>query len=249
MSTTDPDQSPFTRPRFVLAALVVGLVVVLAVVVGIVRATGHDNKDASPGPSASAAAPTAAGTPSSSAHGSDASACGLPGVVLTGTISAAPAAEWAYQGTTAYPTSPKYGPGATDSSGVHYCFQHSPQGALFAAANVLVQTMDRTMVVAVIERFAPAGSYRDKLLADVPTAAPPTGVRITLGGFRLLAYTGDTARVDIGTNISVNGTPSSGSYVYEFTWQDGDWKYNPKPTQSSGYTALPNLAGYVPWGK
>ncbi len=251
MSTDDTEQSPFTRPAFVWAAIVVGLVLVLGAILGIKALTSGNDKNTTAAPTTTAKSTTAATTPSPSAPVGDESrsTCGLPGIVLTGTVSVAPSATWAYEGTIAYPASSKYGPGATDSSGVRYCFQHSPEGALFAGANLLVQTADRPMVAAAIERFVPAGSYRDGLLANASSAAPTTGVRIALGGFRLLAYTGDTARVDIGANTSVNGTPGAGSYVYELTWQDGDWKLNTKPTEASGYTALPNLAGYVLWGK
>lgn len=52
----DTDQkNPFTRPGFILAAVVVALVVVLGVVVGVVNATRSDpESQSSPSPSESA---------------------------------------------------------------------------------------------------------------------------------------------------------------------------------------------------
>ena len=113
MSTDDTEQSPFTRPAFVSAAIVVGLVLVLGAVLA-VHAMTTGKATASP-PTTSASPPAATSTPSPSTGTSEASVCGLPGTVTTGTLSSAPAAAWAYEGTTAYPTSDTYGPGKTDA--------------------------------------------------------------------------------------------------------------------------------------
>jgi hypothetical protein len=40
----------------------------------------------------------------------------------------------------------------------------------------------------------------------------------------VLAYDGDSARVDIAFRGSSNGQSVTGSAVYELVWADGDWK-------------------------
>jgi hypothetical protein len=67
-----------------------------------------------------------------------ASVCGLEGEKLSGTVTTAPAAEWKFQDVYAYPTSTTFGPGETARRATRSCFQHSPEGALFAAANVTI---------------------------------------------------------------------------------------------------------------
>ncbi len=137
MAEDNEQQSPFTRPGFVAATVVIALIVVLGLVIVIVNMT-RDDPDPAPPTSTSAEPTTAAPTSEPPEAAGGASVCGLPGEVLEGTLSAAPAAEWAFQDTTAYPTSPEFGPGETNADGVRYCFQHSPEGAVFAAANAVV---------------------------------------------------------------------------------------------------------------
>ncbi len=86
----------------------------------------------------SSVASSAAPSPTASGVAGDASVCGLDEEVLSGTVTTAPAATWQYQDVYAYPTSPTFGPGATAPQGYRYCYQHSPDGAVFAAANMTI---------------------------------------------------------------------------------------------------------------
>ncbi|MEK8229337.1 hypothetical protein NKG05_30680 [Oerskovia sp. M15] len=144
MDTDDNEQNPFTQPGFIAAAVVVALLVVLGIAIAIMSATRSDVPDPTPEPSSPAPTTSTAPTSEGSDGAGGASVCGLGGDELTGSPSTAPDAEWAYQGTTAYPTSTKFGPGETNDDGVRYCFQHSPTGAVFAAANAAVQEPTRT---------------------------------------------------------------------------------------------------------
>ncbi|WP_454044647.1 hypothetical protein [Cellulosimicrobium sp. Marseille-Q8652] len=247
MATDDNEQNPFTRPGFIAAAVVVALVVVLGIVIAIVNATRSD--DPAPAPSSPSPTMSAAPTSEPSDVADGASVCGLEGVELSGTLSIAPEAEWAYQGTTAYPTSPEYGPRETTADGVRFCFQHSPTGALFMAANALVQGSDPAVSGAWVDYSLADGPYRDELIGQVGDTSGSEGTRMNLAGFRMLAYDGDTARVDLAVRASSGGQNVTLSGVYELVWQDGDWKISADVAQPLNTATVPDLAGYITWGE
>lgn len=250
--STEPTEptSPFTRPRFLIAAVTVGVIVVLAVVLAVVNAS-RDNGEkpiAAPTTAAPAASRIATAAPGKSTdkHGAK-SVCGLGGETLAGRLTAAPAVDqWQYQGTTAYPVSKKYGPGANDPAGFRYCFQHSPEGALFAAANAM------------------AGSNAPDAWADyfVSSAVPNRAALLSAGagdnskddaeqristvGFRLLQYTATSATVDLAMRATTNGSTGYVSAVLPLTWEDGDWKFLPDdPSNPFPFVSIPDTAGYI----
>lgn len=252
MSTNDTEPSPWTRPSFITAAIVVAIVVMLGAALAI-RALTHDDANAAPPePTASTSAsvePSSTPTPDEGAAGTDASICGLKGVKTTGTVTIAPTTEWAFQGTTAYPISPEFGPGQTDSSGARYCFQHSPEGALFMAANAVVQGSDPTTASTWGPKVLAEGQYREQLLDELgnPSDDTESNSRQSIVGFRVLAYDGATARIDIAVRATFETTVTV-SGVYELVWQGGDWKLSSDVTQPLNVAAIPDLAGYVSWG-
>lgn len=250
MTTEDNEQSPFTKPGFIIAAVVVFLIVVLGVVIGFVNANRND-----PEPAPSPSSPTntsAAPTTEPSAVAGGASVCGLSGEVLSGSLTTAPEAKWDYQGTTAYPTSKEFGPGKTNSLGVRSCFQHSPEGAVLAAANATVQGSDSDpkMIKSWLNYFIAEGPKREAVLSQGAGAGTSgQGVRIQVAGFRLLAYDGETARVDIAVRGAANGQTVTLSMVYDLVWEGGDWKLKVSDASAPINVAnIPDVAGYVTWG-
>lgn len=244
MATDDDERSPFTRPGFIAAAVVIALVVVLGIVLVIVNATDEDD----PGPTPTSPASTsAAPTPNTTAVAGGESVCGLRGEVLTGTVTTAPDAEWQYVGTVAYPTSETFGPAESDPAGFGYCFQHSPEGALFAAAQAVAQgsVPDNR---AWIEYFAAEGPYRDQLLAEGTGGTSSEGTRLRIAGFRVLSYDGDTARIDLAGEGSTAEGSITFSAVYDLVWQGGDWKVSTDTATPFDFASIPNFVGYVAWG-
>lgn len=244
MADEENEQSPFSRPSFIVAAIVVAALVVAGVIVGVNVAT-RDNGDgeATPAPTSTTAAPSA--EPTADAGG--ASVCGLDGEKLTGTVTATPEADWQYQGTTAYPTSSTFGPADSDPSGVRTCFQHSPEGALFFAANAIVQGSDPATATAWAEYALADGQYHDTLAAEL--GATGAQGRMSIEGFRVLNYDGDTARVDLAVSTSSGSQPVRVSGVYELVWQDGDWKISTDVAEPLNIAAIPDTSGYTPWGE
>jgi hypothetical protein len=250
MTTEDAEQqSPFARPGFIVSAVVVAVIVVLGAVIGIVNANRDDGPGRVSAPSSSAT-PEATPSPEASEVAGGTSMCGLGEVVLTGSVSTAPQAEWAFQGTTAYPTSPEFGPGESDAQGIRYCFEHSPEGSIFAAANAVVQGSDATTSGDWIAYFlSEEAPNRDQLLNDV-AAGSSASTRLNIAGFRLLNYTGDTARVDMAVRAVGSGNALNASAVYDLVWEAGDWKLLPlDPSNPLRMAEIPDTAGYITWGE
>lgn len=242
---TNEDQNPFTRPWFIVSAVVVALIVVVGIVVTVV-AINRPDATPTPGPQPSTSAgaqPSESAAPSTDA----ASVCGLRGDDAD-TLTSAPEAMWEFQGTTGYPVSPAVGPGL-DEDGVRTCFQHSPAGALFFAANAVAQGSDPVHSAAWAEQALADGPYRDDLLTQVG-ASDKTGTRTQIVGFRVLNYAADTATVDVAVRVTTEaGDTGYGSGVYSLVWQDGDWKLSADIPVPLDLAALPDTAGYIPWGK
>ena len=264
MSTEDQNvQSPFTRPGFVMAAVLIAIIVILGLVLAIVNSTGDD--DAPPG--ATSASPTEETTapdeePSETAvppvltNPADLSTCGLEGLELNGTLTAAPEVEWALLGTTAIPSSATAGPGVTRDDGLRACFQHTPEGALLAAANYFAMSSTDDTLKVLFEENVLEGPGRDAFLVliaeDEASDAGTSGnsgaveVRVQIQGFKVLYYDGSSATIDIAFRGS-NGVLAAQAYQLE--WDSGDWKMVVRDdgTPTTPVSTLSSLADYVTW--
>lgn len=260
MSDESPQGSPFARPGFVVAAVGIGVILVVGGVIAGRVLTGGDD-EAAPQSAPTDVTGTAAAPVVEEVDGPDGSdsVCGLRGVEESGSLSMPPEAEWAYQGTTAYPTSTEFGPGAAFDDGIRYCFQRSPEGALFAAANAAVQAGEVATMEEFITYFLADGPNREQVLAlgglggdtsgQGSAEGQSDGYRQRIAGFRVLSYTGDEATVDVGIESSVDGQPVSLSMVYALVWQNGDWHLSvEEPRFMIDGAVVPDLAGYVMWG-
>ena len=251
MATDETNQqSPFTRPGFLVAAAFVVILVVVGIVLG-VNATTRDSDEpgiASPSSADSTSEPSAT-APSEDA--TEAGACRVEGETLEGSLSTAPAVEWQYQGTMAFPTSDEFGPTQTTAEGVRTCFQRSPEGALLAAANGAAQATDGESIEAWLEYFLAEGPNREAVLGAGPGSGSDTsGVRVQIAGFRMLNFDGDTASVDVALRASIDGQTITMSSVYALVWENDDWKMAVQdPDSPVDFATIPDLSGYVPWGE
>lgn len=248
MDTAETPQNPFTSPRFVIAAILMAFIVIFGIAMVFINVSKKDVAVVTPeaGQSSSASSPPTT-TPITEA---DASICGLKGVVLEGSLSIAPETQWQYQDTTAYPISSQYGPGAVSEEGYRYCFQHSPEGALFMAGNAISQgTYDHQMTSEWLDYVVAEGPYREELLQDTGSAQSPSNSRLAIQGFRLLSYTGDTARADIAVRTTVSGQIVAFSGAYDLVWQDGDWKISTETSEPLNMVQIPDISGYIAWGE
>lgn len=245
MADEENEQSPWTRPGFIASAAVILLIVVVGVVVTVLNL---NQGDADPSPTSTSTPTTAAPSPDPTGDAGGESVCGLGGVELSGRLTSAPTAEWAYQGTVAYPTSDEFGPGATDGSGFRYCFQRSPEGALFAASNALATGTDQTIAEPWIEYFLAPGTYRAQILEESTGSASSTSARLRIAGFRLLSYDGEAARVDLAVRASADGSDITLSMIYDLVWSAGDWKLSAESASPLDVATIPDVTGYVSFG-
>lgn len=248
MADEENEQSPFSRPSFIVAAVVVAALVVAGVIVGVNIATRDDDGDgAQPAPSTSTSAVPST-EPTADAGG--ASVCGLAGRKMDGALTRAPSVdEWVFQGTVAYPWSSQYGPAETDKAGgFKFCFQQSPEGAAYAAAYSLAVATDRAVVPAWLEYFAAPGPYRDSFL-EPSMSSSDTSARLRLEGFRMLSYDGTTARVDLAVLASAENQTINGSFIYNLVWSEGDWKIDTSTAEPGNFSTIPDFSGYVAWSE
>lgn len=243
----DTQQNPFARPGFIVGAVVVAALIVAAVFLTILNLNrGNDAAAPTPDPSSSATSSTAPSPIASGAAGG-ASVCRLKGEVLSGSVTTAPTATWEYQDVYAYPVSSTYGPGATAPQGYRYCYQHSPDGAVFAAANMTIGLFsDANTRTSLLEYALTNGTYRESLLSEVGSSTS-TDVRASIAGFRVLSYDGASARVDIAFRGTTQGQAVNGSAVLDLTWWQGDWKIDADKAEPFRIAQLPDTSGYITW--
>lgn len=192
--------------------------------------------------------PPTTAVPASANPAAEESLCGLKGGRPGQPITGAPAAVWRYSGTRAYPTSQQNGPGAIAPSGFRYCFSHTTEGALFAAANAIAMPETSEGYVAWVDHFIGKGPNRDDLVAASLQGGSGTGTatRGRIVGFNVLEATDDRARIDIA--VEVNGTRLiNAAGVYDLLWEDGDWRYNPVAGMPD-VALISDTSGYIPWG-
>jgi hypothetical protein len=230
--------SPWTRPGFLIAAVLVGLIVISGIVIAITR----DGSDLAPPLSAGPVAPT----------GDDNTPTALPTKIPT----KAPAGvTWQLVGQSAVPVSKTVGPRTiteTTASG----FAHTPEGALIAAAQLAIRggysAGRKSWEPTITKQFAPSAD-RDLLLTGLKQQPEPTGQPGSLSpltGFIYQSYTPDTAVIGL-VYRSVNGGGSSYFVVnHTVVWREGDWQLVAPPGGSWRSISRPtnDLVGVVEWG-
>lgn len=240
MSDNQPNEpNPFTSRRFILAAVIVGIVLLCAVVLVVSSVISSQAKPT--------AEPTSSSTPThSAAADADPSVCGLKGYEVKSSLDDAPKSKWELVGTIAAPTDPTgAGPGKIDSDGFRSCYAHTATGALYSAANFIALGSDATTRAKLPSLLVP-GPGRDAAKAQSTQSSDSAGYRAQVAGFKIDSYDGKNATVDLALNYS---TGQLVSLVLKLTWVEGDWKL---VTDNSGNLPIPpaalqSLGGYTPW--
>jgi len=234
--TVNEDQNPLTKPKFIISAVVVAIIVALGIILALLP-KGGGTPTAEPSDSGST---TASAQPSATAA---ASICGLPSGDQAKPATTPTDTKWELVGKIAAPTSPaEFGPGKTDASGLRSCFAHSPTGALYAAANMTALSSAGKANL-VYEQLAVPSPERDDVLKSTPTAAP-NSVTAQLAGFTFRSYEADRAVIDLAFK-GANGTFVS--IPVPLQWYEGDWKFVVPATGDTGARQLTDLSGYIEW--
>lgn len=273
----DPSRRPLSRSAVVLSVVIVVLVVVAGVVaaVALSRGAGTDagpeETQAEPAPSRDDDGESITGTdspaepaedgavaaeetsaPEARSTGTTSSTCGIGVDRLDGTLSDPPDTVWQYQGESGYPTSTVHGPGTTSPEGVRTCFERSPEGAVFMAANAAVQGSSASTAIPWLPYAVSEGRYRERFIEEVDAPdsyEEESSSRLTPLGFRVLAYDGDSARVDVAMRLQTGTDTFTVSGIYALVWQDGDWKLDAEVEEPMTVTPLPDAVGYVAWNE
>jgi len=236
--TNTEQRSPFSRPGFIAATIVVGIIALAAIIVLVTSLTrGSDDNNAQPteGPSTSS-------TPS--AEASDESVCGLDGFEDTNTLTQAPENDWELVGTVAAPTDPEGAGPAEITDGLRTCYAHTAEGALFLAVNFAAMGTDASLRDRLPQLVAP-GPGRDALIALGSDSSGST-LRAQVAGYSIGSYSAREATVDLAVNFS------SGELVslpLKLVWAEGDWKIQMTDAGVLPLSPAPidNLGGYTPW--
>lgn len=235
----------WSRPSFVVCAMLVALGVALALVLPLWPDRGDGNAAAEPSPRSAPAAPG----PGVTEDASD-SVCGLDASTAT-SLTKAPKADWSTAvGAISIPRSKSQGPGVEDEqTGVRSCFAQSPEGAVLAAANLLGASGDADVLAQTIEQRSvdsPGKEVALSQVADVEGGAPP----IQFAGFRLLNYSPERATVEIVAEVDNGSGSSLLTTGVDLVWVHGDWYsvYGDDGTGGPVSGQVSNLNGYTKWG-
>ena len=243
MSSEEEAVGETTGPSWSLigAALVVGVVVAMGVVLSIQGLRGEDDAEEPP---------TSAATSQSSASPSTttASVCGLPGRETAGTVNRAPTAEWALVDGFAVPSVKSAGPGKVEGDGFRFCYAQTREGALTAAANFVGVSGDPELAKKVTDKLIAPGPGREvaRRSAAGTSGTGSDGPRVQVAGFKMVSYSAESSTVE----ILLRG--SNGEYVVQqlpLRWTEGDWRL--ELADNGGPLAeprsVPSAAGYVEW--
>ena len=249
----DIDQTPWTRPGFVLA----GLVVVLALGCGLYLAVGggghHAAASSSAGPATTAVpttrSPAARSTsPTKRAGGG----CNVPPGPQAVPQVAPANITWQLWRGIALPWSASAGP-ATVHGDIAACFAHSPLGALLAAAQLPYRVLYSPQWLAVLDGMTVPNAGQQFVVREMraarqtPYTPTPEDQIDQIAGFQVVSYDGDTAVIDL-VERSENG--AMGVAPFTVQWVNGDWRLvlQPSGSDSGPAQSVSSTVGYVAWG-
>ena len=227
--------------------LIVGVVIALVVFL-VVR---HDGSSTSPppstGPATSQPGNPTSGTSSPSQPPSPASPCGGGAQETSSDLPVSAPADVTWETTSykvALPTSPTAGP-LKVSDPVASCYQHSPEGALLAASQIMPRLFysptpgDR---IAVAKQQLLPGPARDDLIQQVQQSADGVGQWLA---FRYLSYSPTEATIILVQTVP--GNAGGSAFTLTLAWSDGDWKLDWEQDVPVYQVPASDLASYAKW--
>jgi hypothetical protein len=241
---SEPDENGrhgFDRWWFASAAVLLLIAVVFVVILVISHGEATHTPPASSG---SAPIPTSASSSAaaSAADGGCTLADGDQGIQVS-----RPSATWRSDGYFQYPTSSRYGPVPRSKSDEWGCFQHSPTGALFAAAYFVDGAEYRSLHPFIAQAAIP-GAAADSWMAaqsdPSPAAQGPTTVP-QIAGFQFRSVQSDAVTVSIAL---VLGDYDPNGVTIALRWDAGQstWLVDLRNTTRTAPERI-ELQTYTPW--
>lgn len=166
-----------------------------------------------------------------------------------------PAVSWQLFAGVALPYSPDAGPTVVDGP-VYGGFERSQPGALLAAAHLGVRYLltPGQGWREVLERQVLPGAGRDAYARNRAGVEPddPPGTYGQYAGFRIVAYTGDVAVIQLASRFALTGRLQVSTSTVKWVGGDvgGDWRLELQPDGGTSPTAqaVADLDGFVVWG-
>ncbi|HEX6446607.1 MAG TPA: hypothetical protein VF053_16045 [Streptosporangiales bacterium] len=226
-----------------LAAFVVGLVVVGAVFIELSSPPGGDTASRT----TSTPTPSASTTPSvtPSAGETTGLGCGVTDTRQKLPTTTPKGITWTVWRQAALPQSKTAGPLEVDSStGVTGCYADTPVGAVMAAVNISYRSTLAAPDTTIIDEQVADGPYKKKLRNLAAQYQAPDSFP-QLAGFRFVSYSKQYATISIAIG-NENGYAVSQTQV---AWQDGTWKMVATADDldtSSSWQNVDDIDGYVP---
>lgn len=144
--------------------------------------------------------------------------------------------------TAAIPSSPTLGPTRTAAgSALRQCFQHSPAGALMAAANIVLGLNVANGATMIKQQYV-AGPGELKALSDRAQDTDPAPAQIV--GYQLVGCTATACNV----NLALFGGGHYLTGVVPMTWRGGDWLVDGSQNIPDGGLVAGIPAGFSGWG-
>lgn len=152
--------------------------------------------------------------------------------------------EWTMVADTATPISSQYGPYAQDGE-VWTCYEHSADGALFAA---VYYASAAGRVEGVYGEWLPEGETRDEIVAneDEYMERDDGSVSMTHIAYRFQTYTEEAAMVDLVMEAEVSGESANSGLRVALLWDGDRWVADFENFGEEAYT-VESLDGYSLW--
>ncbi len=225
------------RPRGLVAAAVV-----LVLLVGVSLLTLLLNRD---GDGAGQAAP-----PTGPAIAPSSAPSTVPTEALAPLTAAPAGVTWELFQGVALPTSRTDGPTRVDGA-VHAGFSRTPTGALLANAQIadrslIEPSLDGLRQIAEEQLVEGPGkvAYLNLVNSFTGRNDPPAAGYAQYVGFRFITYSPDLAVISLATR-GKSGRIQTGTDTLR--WVDGDWKLELPASGLQQPQVVANLAGYIPW--
>lgn len=249
MDEPPPQKHRLVKPGIFVAALIVTAFLITGMATAVITATA-DPISATPQLSPHFQGPNSQPTPQ---PGTSDSICGLLGVDNQAQLTSAPPATWENTGFVTYPQSSTYGPAATSGAGFSYCFHHSLQGALFAAASSLANSSNDQIRSDWMDYFIGPGLYRDATVSFGHIMRLSTQyTHMEVAGFRVVSYDVHRASVDLAITVTTTSDEQPINVVisYDLMWQGGDWKLHvTTPSAPATIARTTDFNDFILWDK
>ncbi len=160
--------------------------------------------------------------------------------------------QWVQVGTVAAPTSATAGPLVTTSP--RQCFERSPEGALYSAANLTAEQIASTSGIErgrLLEaRLAHQGNYdlQHQRAIEAPSNPAPE-VAYQFAGYRLIDYSSKQVELEVVVRtLNSTGTGALIALNYVMVWDRNDWLMVPPGEAGQLRQQIDSFENYVPWG-